>query len=347
VNVRLLVATTFLALRLAGATGPDPLLRFEFEEPHMGTTWRIVMCASDADVASRARRAAFARLAELDSRLSDYKRDSELMTVEREAVKGPLSVSPDLFHVLSSAQALATQTHGAFDVTAGALTRLWRRARRLGVLPARREIESARAVSGHHRMWLDAAARSVTLAPGVQLDVGGIAKGFGADEALARLRRYGITRAVVAGGGDIAAGDAPPASPGWMVEIAGWNDLPASSGSMVLTRSGVSTSGDTEQWVESGGVRYSHILDPRTGRALTEGRLVTVIAPNAITSDMLATAASVLAVADAVRLVEATPGAAMRLGTRASGGDPRWLTTDRWPHQAPERQTTQSAAGGQ
>jgi FAD:protein FMN transferase len=307
----------------------------------MGTTWRIVMYASTADVASAARRSAFARVGELDARLSDYKQDSELMTVERETRNGAVPVSADLFYVLSSAQAIAMQTAGAFDVTAGALTRLWRRARRLGVLPAQTEIQAARAVSGHDRMWLDAAARCVTLAPGVQLDLGGVAKGFAADEALAQLRRHGLTRALVAGGGDIAVGDAPPASSGWMVDIAGSNDIQASTDSVVLTRSAVSTSGDTEQWLESGGVRYSHILDPRTGHALTGRRLVTVIAPNAITSDMLATAASVLSVADAVRLVEATPGAAMRMGTRASGGDPTWLTTDRWPHQAPERQTRQ------
>jgi thiamine biosynthesis lipoprotein len=339
VNVRVLVATVFLALPLVGAGGPYPLLRFEFEEPHMGTSWRIVMYASAADVASTASRAAFARLAALDALLSDYRPDSELMTVEREAAKGPVAISPDLFQVLSSAQALSARTGGAFDVTAGALTRVWRRGRRLGVLPAEKEIEAARAVSGHHRMWLDAAARSVKLAPGVQLDVGGIAKGFGADEALTRLRAHGITRALVAGGGDIAIGDGPPASSGWTVDIIGWTDMAAASASVVLTRSGVSTSGDTEQWLESGAVRYSHIFDPRTGRPLTERRLVTVIAPNAISSDMLATAASVLAVDDAIRLVESTPGAAMRMGTRARGGDVRWLTTERWSPQVQEPQT--------
>ena len=307
----------------------------------MGTMWRIVVYASAADAATAASQSAFARVAELDARLSDYKADSELRRVEREAATRAVGVSSDLFYVLSSAQALSAQTGGAFDVSVGALTRLWRRARRLGAVPSDKDIETARAVSGHEQVRLDAAARTVRVSPGVQLDLGGIAKGFAADEALGSLRTHGITRALVAGGGDIAVGDTPPDSAGWTVDIAGWRDTSASRSSLVLTRSGVSTSGDAEQWLESGGVRYSHIVDPRTGRALTERRLVTVIAPNAITSDMLATAASVLALPDAIRLVETTPGTAIRIGTYGSGGEMRWLTSDRWPEPSSERETGQ------
>jgi FAD:protein FMN transferase len=319
----ILVAIFLIALPYAGSADPPRLLRFEFEEPHMGTTWRIVMYASASDAASAASRSAFARIAELDTRLSDYNPTSELRTLEQNATEQPLPVSADLFRVLSAAQTLAAQTDGAFDVAVGTLTRLWRRARRLGELPPQKEIDAARAAAGHQHLELDAAARTVKLSAGVQLDLGGIAKGYAADEALRCLRAKGVTRAFVAGGGDIAIGDPPPGSPGWRVD--------ASPGTVVLTHTGISTSGDTEQWLESGGVRYSHIIDPRTGGAMSGRRLVTVIAPNAITSDMLATAASVLALPEALRLIEATPGTAARIGTPEGGLEMRWLTSSRWP----------------
>jgi thiamine biosynthesis lipoprotein len=345
VIVRLLVATSLLALAGSAVHGlcaprDAAYVRYEFEQPHMGTMWRIVLYASAEDVASEAARLAFARIAELDARLSDYKPDSELMRLEKEGIERPVRVSSDLFTVLSTAQTLSAQTGGAFDVTAGALTRLWRRARRLGVLPAQTDVDAAKAVSGYERMSLDPSARMVRLSRGVRLDVGGIAKGFAADEVLVRLRARGVTRALVAGGGDIAAGDAPPGSPGWVVDTAGWHDHPASRASVILNRSAVSTSGDTEQWLEAGGVRYSHVLDPRTGIALTEGRLVTVIAPDAITSDMLATAASVLTAAEALRLVESIPGVAVRIGIRAASGDVRWTTSGTWARHATNAEQT-------
>jgi thiamine biosynthesis lipoprotein len=311
------------------AAQPAALSEHEFHEHHMGTMFRIVLHATSRSVAERASARAFARIAELDARFSDYRHDSEVNRVSRDAVDRPVEVSGDLFDVLSTAQAMSVQSGGAFDVTAGALTHLWRRARRLGRLPAAADIETARRTSGYDALVLDAAARTVRLLRrGMRLDLGGIGKGYAADAALAELRGAGVTRALVAAGGDIAAGDAPPDAQGWTVRLAAFEgEAPGSP--LVLVRAAVSTSGDTEQWLEADGVRYSHIVDPRTGRALTERRLASVVARKATTSDMLATAVSVAGVKEGVRLVEGTPGAALLMGVERRG-EVEWTASARW-----------------
>jgi thiamine biosynthesis lipoprotein len=129
----------------------------------------------------------------------------------------------------------------------------------------------------------------------MRLDLGGIAKGFAADEALAVLRRMGITRAMVAASGDMAFGEPPPGEVGWRIGIAPLSaESDAPSEYLRLARCGASTSGDAFQHVEIGGKRYSHIVDPRTGLGLTEQSSVTVVAPDATTADSLATAISVV-----------------------------------------------------
>ena len=309
---------------------PAPLLQHEFHEQHMGTMFRIVLHAPNRSVAERASARAFARIAGLDARFSDYRQDSEVNRVSREAVDRPIEVSAELFDILSTAQALSVQSGGAFDVTAGALTHLWRRARRLGRPPTPADVEAARRASGYEHLVVDASVRTVRLLQrGMRLDLGGIGKGYAADAALAELRAAGVTRALVAAGGDIAAGDAPPDAQGWTVRLAGFEgETPGSP--LVLVRAAVSTSGDAEQWLEAGDVRYSHIIDPRTGRALTERRLASVVARTATTSDMLATAVSVLGVEEGVRLVEGTPGAALLMGVERRGAV-EWTASDHWP----------------
>lgn len=288
--------------------------RFEFESKHMGTTFRIVLYAADRNTAKKAADAAFARVAELDGIMSDYKKDSELMQLCKkfeQAVGEPVKVSRELFYVLQKAEEMSKKSQGAFDVTVGPVVQLWRLARRTQELPDAKELAAARAKVGYQKVKLDPAEQTVQLlTPGMQLDLGGIAKGYAADEALRVLRdHFGIRQALVAASGDITCGDPPPDHDGWTVAIApiSRNQKPRT---LKLANAAVSTSGDLEQFVEIGGVRYSHVLDPRTGLGLTGRRSVTVIAPQGITADSMTKAVSVLPVDAALKLVEATPGAA-------------------------------------
>jgi thiamine biosynthesis lipoprotein len=280
----------------------------------MGTTFRVVLYAPDAETAKKAADAVFARVAELEQVMTDYKQTSELMRLCKKFVKEigePVKVSDDLFAVLSKAEEMSKRSDGAFDVTVGPVVQLWRHARRTQELPDPKEFAAARALVGYRKVKLDPAKKTVQLTtPGMQLDLGGIGKGFAADEAHKLLRsKFGIKRALVAAAGDITCGDAPPGRDAWTVEIApiAKSQKPRT---LNLVNAAVSTSGDLEQFVVIGGVRYSHVLDPKTGLGLTGRRSVTVIAPNGTTADSMTKAVSVLPPEQALKLVEDTPGAA-------------------------------------
>src|SRR5262245_56163618 len=207
---------------LIGATAEPE--RFEFESKHMGTTFRIVLYAPDKDTAKKAADAAFGRVAELDAIMSDYKKDSELMLLCKKfatEVGEPVKVGNDLFFVLQKAEELSKKSDGVFDVTVGPVVQLWRLARRTQQLPDPKEFAAAREKVGYKKMKLDAKNKTVQLTtPGMQLDLGGIAKGYAADEALKFLReKFGIKQALVAASGDITCGDPPPGKDGWVVDI--------------------------------------------------------------------------------------------------------------------------------
>lgn len=286
------------------------LTRFEFSRPEMGSLFRITMYAPDEASARAAATNAFARVAKLNDVMSDYDPESELMRLCRQPVRVPVRVSADLFDILERSQKLARQSEGAFDVTVGPLVQLWRGARRKKALPPASAIEAARQRVGYRHLKLDARARAVTLlAPDMRLDLGGIAKGYAADQALAVLRRHGITRAMCAASGDIAIGDPPPGKTGWRIGIGRIHGCGDELEEMILLRNaGISTSGDTEQFVEIGGARYSHIVDPHSGIGLTNHIQVTVIAPNATLTDGLATAVSVMGATRGMKLIESQAG---------------------------------------
>jgi thiamine biosynthesis lipoprotein len=282
---------------------PD-LARFEFTSPHMGTMFSITLYAPDHPAAEQAAEDAFRRVAQLEDVMSDYMADSELMRLCAAPVGQPVPVSDDLWRVLERAQELSNVTDGAFDISAGQFTRLWRFSRKRGELPSDTALAAASDTLGSRHLKIDPATRTVTLrAPNMRLDLGGIAKGFAADEALEVLKRAGFPRALVAASGDIRAGDPPPGKPGWSVAV---EALKAES--LLLSNAAVSTSGDSEQFVEIGGVRYSHIVSPFTGLGLTNRIQCTVMAPDATTSDALATACCVLGMERGPTLLKAQPG---------------------------------------
>jgi FAD:protein FMN transferase len=290
--------------------------RFEFSEPQMGVPFRIVMYAGDESTARTAARAAFDRISQLNSILSDYDSDSELSRLSRSSGSGrDVPIGQELWEVLSRGQELAVRSDGAFDVTVGPSVNLWRRARRRHELPEPDLLEKNRLRVGYWNLVLHPQDRSATLkAEGMRLDLGGIAKGFAADQALELLKRGGISRALVAADGDIRVGDPPPGMDGWQIGLATL-DVGNSPGveTILLRNAAVSTSGDLSQRLEIGGVRYSHIVDPRSGIGLTDHSLVTVIAPDAMTSDSLATTVSVLGPLKGLELIEAFPGTGARI----------------------------------
>ena len=154
-------------------------------------------------------------------------------------------------------------------------------------MPDPDKLAAAPELVGWKNVVLDEKAHTVQLLKaGMQLDLGGIAKGYAADEGLAVLKKEGVTRALVAAGGDIAVSDPPPDADGWKIAIAPLEEDADKEGPyMVLHDAAVSTSGDAEQYVEIDGKRYSHIVDPKTGLGLVGRMSATVVAPHGVVAD--------------------------------------------------------------
>lgn len=313
------IAPTFLlasllAISAGGCAHPrsadKDLQLYEAKQPHMGTLFTISLYAPDQQTANRAVKAAFARVADLNMIMSDYEEQSEIRRLVREPAGRPIKISADLMTVLAHSQELSRKTDARFDVTIGPLIRYWRRARRQRTLPDPERLAQVRPSVGYQKLRLDPSAGTVTLlATNMFLDLGGIAKGYAADQALAELKKNGVNRALVAASGDIRAGAPPPGEPGWTVDIA---SIDASEGNrfdtLLLQNAAVSTSGDTEQSVLIDGIRYSHIVDPETGHGLRKRIGVTVVAQDATTSDSLATAISVMGAQGGLALIESLRG---------------------------------------
>jgi len=330
----LLAALAFLCLPLSAAK----LQPFEAVEPHMGTLFRIKLYAADEAEAQAAFTAAFQRITELDRTFSDYIPDSELNRLVKSAVHKPVKVSSDMLRLLTASQDLSRESDGAFDITVGSVTHLWREARKQGRTPDPASLREAMAHCGYTRLHVSAAEQTVELdEEGMQFDAGAIAKGDAADQALRVLGQRGIQSALVAASGDLAFSEAPPGETGWKIGLDSFDAAQAPFTRVLrLANGAVSTSGPGEQHLDKGGVRYSHILDGRTGKALTKELTVSVIARRGIDADSLATAVSALGVRRGLALIERRTEAAALILSEQSGT--RKLTESSRFHQLTQPQ---------
>ena len=318
--MRWLLGLSLSVVALTGVAGSE-LRRYEAVEPHMGTLVRITLYASGDQAAKDAFRAAFDRIRDLDRILSDYRPDSELNQITTAGSGRAVPVSEDLFVVLAASQELAEATGGAFDITQGPVIRLWREARATARVPDPAALQDAARRSGFRKLHLDAEHRTVTFdMTGMALDVGAIGKGYAASEAIEVLDGLGVRHALVAVSGDLAFSEAPPGQRGWRIGVYSGEPLPGVPAMLELTNAAVSTSGSSEQHVDIGGRRYSHIIDPASRMALVDDITVTVIARHGLDADGLDTAVSVLGVDRGLALIESRPGTAALIIQRTSAG---------------------------
>lgn len=331
--------------------GPD-LQRFESKRVCMGVQTRVMVYARDRERAEAAQQLAYAEIGRLEKIMSDYRVDSELKRLEASGARVWTAVSADLYEILALSERLSAQSGGAFDVTVGPASALWREARRTARLAPEEERAAALARVGWRGLELDGAGRARLAGEGMRLDLGGIAKGYAAQRAVDRLRRAGAARCLVALAGDIVVGEAPPGAEGWEVALAGLAEDDVAAGGaearaaggsgpaiLRLRNAAVSTSGDREQFVEIDGRRYSHILDPRTGLGTPGGLTVTVVADLGEIADALPTAICVMGLGGAQDLVRRYPRAAAIIRERGDGGG-RTVVIDparrlRWAGPAP------------
>ena len=272
----------------------------------MGSPFQLIFYARDLTKAQELANSSFLLIDSLNAVCSDYADESELNRLSRTAGSGrPMKVSPQLYEVLLQSKTAAEKSKGSFDVTIGVLSRLWRQARKEKVFPASETVLAAKQKTGMQHLLIDTLNRTVLLSqPNLQLDLGGIAKGWIAQQVISFLFQQGVTSALADAGGDIACSQPPPGKKGWTVGI----NLPESTTELLpqtitISNSAIATSGDLYQYLEHDGVRYSHIIDPRTGYGVPFQRNVTVLAPDGATADWLATACSILPIRQCKKLV--------------------------------------------
>lgn len=299
----------------APAPAPAPNVASEPAErvwPVMGTMLRVVAWESDPDTAAAVLRAARAEVVRVDSLMSTYRDDSDLSRVNCAAGTGEWTrVSPETFEVLLAAVEYARASGGAFDPTIGPLVNVWGFYRESGAMPPEEALDSAAALVGWRQVELRADARLVRLPlAGMRLDFGAIAKGYAVDLALAAARRVGADRAMIDLGGNIGVlGDAP-AGGSWPLGLRHPRQ-PETSFAVIAAETGViATSGDYERYFVHDGVRYAHIVDPRTGWPVQGVASVSVLAPTGVASDALSTTLFVLGVVRGCAVAAVLPGVA-------------------------------------
>jgi len=253
----------------------------------MGSTYTIVAYGEDRLKLETAVEAGFDEVRRLDELISNYKPRSEWSLVNREAAERPVRVSVEVFNLISACLAYSRKSNGAFDITVGPLVRTWGFYKGSGRLPHRAEVRRALAQTGYTNVILDKENLTVRFAkPGVELDPGGIGKGYAVDRIAGILRDMGIRAAMVSAGGSSIYGiGAPPGAPGWQVKIRHPLRPSETVAEVVLRDNSMSTSGTSEKFFYSGGVRYSHIFDPRTGYPAPGMLSVSVVAPRTIDSE--------------------------------------------------------------
>jgi len=273
----------------------------------MGTTFTVTIDAfTDAH---RAAQAAFEEIRRIDRLLSTYKEESEISEVNRRAAKEPVAVGPDFWAVAAASSFYFDLSDGAFDPTVYPLMRAWGFKKREGRLPAPLEIEKILPLVDFGKIVLDDSSRTIGFQrEGMGLDFGGIAKGYAVDRAIEVLKGLGVTRAIVDAGGNFYGLGTPVGREKWQAGIRHPFRLEEIIAQFPVSDAGVATSGNYERFFEIDGVKYCHIMDPRTGWPVPGMLSATVIADTAMAADALSTSVFVLGAEKGMNLIEGLPG---------------------------------------
>lgn len=298
--------------------------KYTFSQPKMGSPLTIMMYANDSSEASYIAKEAYKIADSLNIIYSDYLENSELNLLSKKAgINTFTRVSPALWEILNLSIKATQKSKGAYDITVGNIVKLWRKARKEKTFPEEKNLKNTLKSVGYQHIILDSTTHSVKLLrANTQLDLGGIAKGYVAQVIVDFCKSKGIEKVLVDAGGDLVM--ATQVDKPWRIGITIPNSEKLIPRYLILQNQAVATSGNMYQFLEMGGKRYSHIVNPRTGLGLTHQRNVTVIAPNGATADWLATACSILSVRKALKLIESMPNCALFMAEIQQGKLKMW-----------------------
>jgi len=289
------------------------LKRFEFPNNKMGSSFNLIFYHTDSLEAVSIAKECFLIVDSLNTIFSDYSPQSEVSKLTLQKNLSGIKVSDELFSVMIMSRDAWKRSSKTFDITIGALSQLWRKAKQVtkdspgeNRFPSEAEIKTAKDLTGFKNLILNERSKTITFKKsGTRLDFGGIVPGYAAQKIIDLLKAKNINSALVDASGDIVTSDAPPGKDGWVIGI----NVPENENEILdkkleLKNFAVSTSGDVYRYTIHNGIKYSHIIDPRTGYGVTSQRNVTVIAKYGADADWLATACSILPIKRALKLAK-------------------------------------------
>lgn len=273
--------------------------------PAMGTEYSLYLYARSREEADSIARPVFQEVDRVDGLLSNYQESSELSRINREAFEHEVTTDPETFHFLETCMGWSERSHGAFDISVGKLMKVWKFFGASGALPSPEELARAREDVGWEKIRLDSEQRTVRfLSSGIELDPGGVGKGYAVDRAVRVLRAKQVDAALLsAGSSTIYALGAPPGKAGWKVRVPGAGAGEDTISTVILRDTSLSTANLSEKHFIQDGRFYGAIMDPRTLRPVEGTLQVTVISPLAIDSDALSNALFVSGPADRALLL--------------------------------------------
>ena len=280
------------------------LKRFQFSEDKMGSSFNLIFYHTDSAEAVTLAKECFLIVDSLNNIFSDYSSESEVGKLASQTNQIDIKVSDELFSMIIRSQDAWKRSGKTFDITIGALTQLWRKAKKENRFPSEAEIKAAKDLTGFRNLTINESSKTISFKKqGIRFDFGGIVPGYTAQRVIDFLKTKNINIALVDASGDIVISDAPPGKDGWTIGV----NLPENENEiwdkkLELKNFAVSTSGDVYRYTIHNGIKYSHIIDPGTGYGVTSQRNVTVIAKYGTDADWLATACSILPIKKALKL---------------------------------------------
>lgn len=277
----------------------------------MGTFVQVTVTADNEQKAQECIDAAFERMREINRQMNDHDPNSPISRLTQTAFLQPAAISPELFEIIETSIQYSKLSDGAFDITIGPETQLWRKMAQTGQKPLEQELAQARAKVGYEKLILDAANRTLQFAvEGMKLDVGAIAKGYAVDLAVKVMQQKGADGGMVDIGGNIRCFGQGPGEKGiWLIGLQDPRNDQQILMELRLNDMAVATSGDYRRTVVIGGEPHSHILNPKSAESVKEVASVTIIAPTATDADALSTTVSVLGKEKGLALLEQTGNA--------------------------------------
>jgi thiamine biosynthesis lipoprotein len=323
----------------AKASSVGPQLKL-FHEVHkaMGSEFSIDLYAPDSETAERWMELSFEEIDRVEDLLSNYRPTSELSRISREAGDGPVTTDPETFAFLEKAVVVSSRSDGAFDITVGPLMRAWGFFFNNGRVPDAAELARLKEKTGWQHIKLDASARTVYFTNRVpmELDPGGIGKGYAVDRVVTLLRENGVKSALVSGGSSSIYGlGAPPGEKGWPVIVPDVEHTGTVLSTVWMNDLSLSTSACTEKFFIKDGHRYCHILDPHTERPVEGILQTTILGPSTEDSDALSTATFVMGKDGLKRILSMYPGSAGLLVLKGSQ-KPEYVSY-KWPQPINEK----------